>query len=197
MCSIPFSFWFRRCCFGALFCLLTTVVFSQTLGGKSAYAFLKLPATPLQTAAGGVIISYKAEEVGLTSTNPALLSREVSHQINASFHSLLAGTKGYSLTGALYSNQFKTTFGGHISYLDYGTLNATDAAGTVIGEFRPVDFVVQLAASKQYLEKWTYGLAVKFVQSTYGQYQSNAVAADVGVLYFDSTNAFSASVLVK
>jgi hypothetical protein len=66
-----------------------------------------------------------------------------------------------------------------------------------MGEFRPVDYVLQASAAKKYLKKWTYGLTLKFIRSAYGQYRSSAVAADVGVLYHDSINAFSVSVVVK
>jgi hypothetical protein len=169
----------------------------QTLGGNAAYNFIKLPSSPLLAATGGVNVSYKAGEVGLTSNNPALLQPEVSKQVNVSFNAFLASTKAYSLTGAWYAEKIKTTFGGHVSYLDYGTMPNTDAAGNVIGEFRPVDYVAQVSAAKQYLEKWTYGLALKFIHSSYGTYRSSAAAADVGVLYTDSANGISASVVVK
>lgn len=177
--------------------LIPSFAFGQTLGGQSAYNFLKLPSSPILAAAGGVNISNRAGEVGLTAGNPALLNPEVSKLLNVSFNAFLAGAKGYSLTGALHAEKLQTAFGGHISYIDYGSLPNTDAAGNVMGEFRPVDYVVQVSAARQYLEKWNYGLSLKFIQSSYGQFLSSALAADVGVLYTDSANAFSASVLVK
>jgi len=197
MTSIFFCRLSRWWCCVLLSVLIQPSLVAQTLGGKSAYPFLKLPGSPLQAAAGGVNVSNRAGEVGLTAANPALLSRDVSKQLNVSFNALVAGTKGYSLTGALYSEKLQTMFGGHVFYLDYGTLSATDPAGNAMGVFRPVDYVVQVSAAKKYLEKWTYGLAIKFIRSAYGQYRSSAVASDVGVLYHDSVNAVSVSVVVK
>ncbi len=186
------------CCLCALFYLFSpATAFAQTLGGKAAYNFLRLPSSPLLTASGGVNVSYKAGEVGLTANNPALLQPDVSKQINSSFNALLAATKGYSLTGSLHSEKLKTTFGGHITFLDYGSLPNTDAAGNVMGQFRPVDFVIQASAAKSYLQHWTYGMTLKFINSMYGPYKSSAIAADVGLLYHDSVSNFSASVLVK
>lgn len=170
---------------------------AQTLGGRSAYSFLRLPATPLVMASGGVNISYLAGEVGQTATNPALLRKNVSSQINTSFNTFLAGANAYSLTGAYRVEGVETTFGGHLHYLDYGNLPLTDAAGNVSGTFRPVDFVVQASAARTYLQNWTYGLTVKFIHSSYGPFQSGAVAADVGILYTDTASNFSASVVVK
>jgi hypothetical protein len=56
---------------------------------------------------------------------------------------------------------------------------------------------MQLSASRSYLSKWKYGATVKFINSNYGQYRSNGIAVDVGVLYHDSAKLFSASVLAK
>lgn len=179
------------------FCLVSVRGRTQTVGGRAAYSFLSLPSSPLQAAAGGINVSYTAADVGMTTGNPALLRANVSKQLNASFNAFLAGTSGYSLTGALFSEKWQTTFGGHIHFLDYGTLQNTDAAGNVMGQFRPADFVVQASASKRYLENWTYGVTLKFIHSAYGQFRSSALAADVGVLYRDSASRFSAAVVVK
>lgn len=149
------------------------------------------------TAAGGVNTSYRANEVGLTANNPALLQPALTTQINASFNAFLGAVKTYSLTGAYYVEKSKTTFGGHIYFVDYSSIPNTDAAGNRLGDFRPNDFVVQLSAAKKYLDKWTYGGTVKFISSSYQQYSSNAIAVDFGVMFFDSSNNFSASFLAK
>jgi hypothetical protein len=56
---------------------------------------------------------------------------------------------------------------------------------------------MQVSASRKYLEKWDYGLTLKYISSDYGQYSSNAVAVDMGVLFNDTLNGFSASLLAK
>jgi hypothetical protein len=180
--------------------MLVFLVFSkgkaQTLGGQAAYNFLKLPPSPMLSAAGGVNISYKGE-IGATAANPALLQQDVTRQIQSSFNAYIAGTKAYSLTGAFYSEKLATTFGGHVHFLDYGTLPQTDDAGNTMGQFRPIDYVVQASAARQYLQKWTYGLSLKFIRSSYGQYRSAAIAADVGLHYQDSARLFSAGFVVR
>jgi hypothetical protein len=67
----------------------------------------------------------------------------------------------------------------------------------MLGTFRPVDWVMQISASRSYLEKWNYGAALKFINSDYGQYRSNGIAMDVGVLYSDSAKLINASILAK
>ncbi len=149
------------------------------------------------TAAGGINTAYRTAEVSITANNPALLYPELNTQINASFNAFLGAIKTYSLTGAYHAEKSATTFGGHIYFVDYGTIPATDAAGNRAGDFRPRDFVVQASAAKKYLQKWTYGGAIKFISASYQQYSSNALAVDIGVLFLDSAKNFSASLLAK
>lgn len=176
---------------------LPSLAFAQTLGGASAYNFLKLSTSPLATASGGANISYRVGEVSTTATNPALLRPSLSTQINASFSSFLGGIKKHSLNGAYHVEDWQTTFGGHINYTDYGSIPATDAAGNVSGDFRPVDFVVQVSAARKYLERWTYGGTLKFINSSYQNFRSSALAVDIGLNYFDSASRFSASVVAS
>lgn len=177
--------------------LFPAEVTAQTLGGRAAYNFVRLPSSPLLAALGGVNVSYKTDEIGLTANNPALLDSSISRQLNASFHGLMAGTKAYSLTGAWQVDALKTTFSGHIFFLDHGTLPNTDAAGNVMGQFRPLEYVVQASAARPYLENWTLGATLKFIYSSYGLFRSSALAADIGVHYLDSSHQVSASLLIK
>src|SRR3954468_5891986 len=100
-----------------LFASTLCKVNAQTLGGNAVFNFLKLPSTPLLTAAGGVNVSYKTNEVGLSANNPSLLDPDVHSQVNASFNSFLGDIKTYSLTGAYHYEKWNTTFGGHIYFL--------------------------------------------------------------------------------
>lgn len=193
--SFTDRFW--RLLLTVFFCFSAGSILGQTLGGKTAYNFLRLPSSPMQAAAGGVNVSYEAGEVGFTAANPALLEAGLHKQLHLSFNDFIAGTKAAALAGAWFSEKQKTSFGAYVHYLDYGSLPATDAAGNVQGEFKPVDFVVQLAAAKNYLENWSYGIAVKFIHSSYGSFRSAALAADVGVRFRDTARMFSASVVVK
>jgi hypothetical protein len=92
------------------------------------------------------------------------------------------------LPGAYQYNKWNTTFGGHIYFVDYGSIPQTDAAGNVNGNFHPVDYVIQVSAARQYLERWNYGASLKLINSNYQLYTSSAIALDFGVLYSDSSN---------
>lgn len=95
------------------------------------------------------------------------------------------------------SESLQSNFAFGVHYLDYGTISQTDAAGNVLGSFRPGDYVIQLSASRKHLEKWYYGASFKFINSNYGLYRSNGIAMDAGVTYYDSTQFVQLSLVLK
>jgi hypothetical protein len=146
---------------------------------------------------GGINISNITNNIGMSFQNPALLRNQMHNQLNTSFNSFFAGIKNYSLTTGWHLNKTETNIAVGINYFNYGSATQTDASGNVLGSFKPNDYVVQLQASRKYLERWWYGATIKFLSSNYAQYKSNGIAADVAVAYYDSTNQFQASFVVK
>lgn len=170
---------------------------AQTLGGNTVFNFLKLPNTPQLTALGSINVSKISDDIGLAAYNPALLKPGMHTQMNAVFNSFFAGIKVYDLALVYRSDKLNTNFLWSLNYFSYGTIQQTDASGNVFGNLRPVDWSMQVSASRKYMEKWNYGATLKFINSNYGIYRSNGIAMDVGVLYSDSSKLFSASVLAK
>ncbi|HSU28705.1 MAG TPA: type IX secretion system protein PorQ [Chitinophagaceae bacterium] len=171
--------------------------YSQTLGGNSVYNFLKLPNTPQLSSLGGINISQPSDDIGLVFNNPALLKPAMHSQLNAVFNGFYSGIRTYHLSLGYHHEKLKTTFSWGLHYFDYGNTIQTDAAGNILGEFRPVDWVMQVSASRKYMEKWNYGATLKFIHSGYGMYRSSGIAMDIGVLYDDTAHLFSAAVLAK
>jgi hypothetical protein len=170
---------------------------AQTLGGNTVFNFLKLPNTPQLTALGGVNVSQPSTDVGLAFNNPALLTSSMHTQMNAVFNSFYAGIQAYHLSLGYHHPKLNTNFCWGLQYFNYGATQETDASGNLLGQFRPTDWVMQLSASRTYLEKWNYGATIKFISSNYGSYRSNGIAMDVGLLYKDSSSLFSASIVAK
>ena len=176
---------------------ISSCLFGQTIGGSSVFNFLKLPNTPQLTALGGVNVSVTSNDVGLAFNNPALLKKEMHTQMDAVFNSFYAGINAYHLSLAYWQEKLKTNFGWGLTYFDYGKIAETDASGNVLGQITPNDWVMQLSTSRSYLEKWNYGVTIKFISSNYGAYRSNGIALDFGILFTDTANLFSASLLAK
>ncbi|KAA2241983.1 type IX secretion system protein PorQ [Chitinophaga agrisoli] len=175
----------------ALFCciLCCQSLTAQVLGGKSVFPFLDLPAAPQITALGSMNVSQQnTSDLSLAMGNPALLRPSMHAHLQANYTSYFADVKyghcmlGYDATG------IQTTFAASVQYVHYGTLTQTDAAGNVQGAFSPRDIAWQLTASRQYLERWHYGVNLKFIQSRYQQYSAAGLAADVGITYQDTAH---------
>lgn len=177
--------------------LFITPAGAQVLGGRSVFNFLRLSHTPQLTALGGVNISQPSDDIGMTFTNPALFTPAMHSQLNAVFSDFYGGIKVFHLSGGYQHDRLQTDFTGGLHFFSYGSTTETDAGGNVLGKFSPVDWVLQLGASRSYLEKWRYGANLKFISSNYGQYRSAGVAADIAVLFNDTARKFSASFMVK
>jgi hypothetical protein len=181
----------------AVFVLLHMQIFSQTLGGNAAFNFLKLSPAPQLSALGGVNGSVITKDVSMTYHNPALLRPDMHGQIGTNFNLFYAGIRNIHAQGAYYKPSWKTSFGVGVNYFHYGTTEQTDAAGNIMGSFRPYDYVVQVSAGRKYLERWYYGATLKYIQSAYGIYRSNALALDVGLNYFDTSKMIQVSFLAR
>jgi hypothetical protein len=185
----------------ALLILLTGLCFfsarSQTLGGNSVYNFLKLSNTPQLTGLGGINISNQSPDIGLAFNNPALLRSDMHSQATFVFNSFYAGIKNYHLMTGYHHEKWATNFAFGVNYLSYGNIPETDLTGNVLGNFRPVDYVVQVSASRQYKERWHYGATLKFIHSGYGNYRSSGLALDAGLTYTDTANLLQVSLVLK
>ena len=177
--------------------LLLSPVFllAQTLGGRSAYNFLRFPASPQAAALGGINVSQLTDDLSLAFQNPARLSAADHSYMTANFNSLYNGITNYHWMQAYRHPGLKTNFAAGILYFNYGATTQTDASGNILGSLRPRDFVMQVSASREYLTKWRYGVSLKYIASNYGVVRSAAVAADVGVLYRDTVNLLQVSLV--
>ncbi len=178
-----------------LLCILRSP--AQTLGGNAVFNFLSQSNTAQLSALGGVNISTIGNDVGMAFHNPSLLRDGMHQQLSTSFNSFLAGIRNYSLSSAFHAEDMHTNFAVGANYFDYGNITQTDASGLVLGTFRPVDYVVQVSASRQYHERFWYGATLKYINSNYGQYRSSGVAVDLGLSYYDSVNQLQVSMVVK
>ncbi len=170
---------------------------SQTLGGNAVFNFLRQSNTSQLSALGGINVSNLSTDVGLTFHNPALLRPEMHAAASASFNHLFAGVNNYSLTSAYHASNAATTFAAGVNFFDYGSLTQTDAAGNIAGTFKPNDYVVQVMASRKHKANWYYGTTIKFISSTYGQFKSNGIAADVALTFVDTARFLQIGLVVK
>jgi hypothetical protein len=165
--------------------LVFTSIGAQTLGGTSAYNFLRLQLHPQAGALGGRNVSHFGADLGMASENPSLL-RKIHHSVASfNFTSLAPTITGLYAAGAYHLEKSATTLAMGITHLGYGEQIETDAAGNTLGTFRAYDQMLGLTFSRKYNKKWYYGTTLKFINSRYGAYASQGLALDMGLNYCD------------
>lgn len=168
--------------------LLTSTLRAQVTGGQHAFEFLRLPQSPHISSLGGANVAYPEQDVSLALQNPSLMRPSLHNQISLGYNAYYAGISIANLGYGYHVKSLNTSFLLGIQYLNYGSFDAMDNIGHVIGNFRATDYSVSLGASRSYGERWRYGAALKFASSKYADKTAAALMMDVGITYAD-TNA--------
>ena len=88
-------------------------------------------------------------------------------------------------------------FGVGIQYFGYGNIQGADIDGTKTGTFNASDMAFSLTYSHDISDRFRGGITVKYLYSKYEDYSAGAVAADLGINYYDPDHEFSASLVAK
>jgi hypothetical protein len=168
-----------------LSCLLFSFnpIAGQSIGGNAVFNFVTLSPSAKTTALGGLNISHLNADLGMAIHQPAFLNKEMNGQLHLSVKPYLASISQYNFNGAHFINKANTTIGWGVQYMDYGTIPMTDIAGNELGNFRPNEYALHLSAATSYQKNFKIGTSLKFLQSKYGIYHSNGIAADLGIVY--------------
>lgn len=162
----------------------------------SSFAVLKLPASSHVAALGGENISLVEDAPSVGWNNPALFSNVSDCSLGLGFMTYAGGSK---LMGAHFVKAFGERHTGAVSlqYMDFGSMDETDAAGNVLGSFSAKDMVIGASYSYLLSERWTGGATLKTVYSKYADYSSVALAVDLGLNYYDEETDLSLSAAMQ
>lgn len=169
--------------------------FSQN-GGTNAYQFLSASLSARQVSMGGNLFSKYDNDIQLSIYNPALLTEELDNQLMLNFtdhfSDIKQGNMAYAKTIKKIGN-FQTG----IQYVNYGTFTETDAAGNEMGEFNANDVAITLGWGRRLDSTLSIGSNLKFINSTYHDYNSSAIAADVAATYINSKRRISLTLIAR
>ena len=182
-------------------CLLLLACFSLTFATKaqesgSVFNFLNLPVSSHSTTLGGKNVSLVEDDISLAIQNPALLTSVSDKTIGFSFMTYM---QGCNTGAAAYSQQVGKygNWGVHTQFVGYGSTKETLLSGEVVGEIKPLDLCIAGQYSHLLSERWAGGVTAKFIYSHYGPYTSCALAADLGLNYYNEESDFSFSVAAR
>jgi len=172
------------------------LAFSQA--GTGVYQFLDLPVSSRLAALGSINVSLHDNDINFAFQNPALLTSETNNVIGLNMANYLADIK---FGTAVYGRNFgdKNYFALGIQYIDYGNFKYTNETNSQLTEtyFTAKDMALYIMYARPLTNKITVGATLKPVYSVYETYTSYGLAADAGVSYNDSTNLFSAGLVLK
>lgn len=158
--------------------LLSSDLFSQN---NSTYNFLTLNVDARSSALAGSVEAI-VNDVNSIYYNPAGLSTLENTQASVGFFKYLLDINSGS---AAYSQQYKDIgyFGIGIRYINYGNFEKYDETYTNTGTFGANDIAVSFCYANKYIDRLHYGVNAKFIYSSYDEYSSTAIAADLGLMY--------------
>ena len=179
-----------------LFLATCTILCTAAQESGSVFNFLNLPVSAHTIALGGKNISLVEDDISLAMQNPALLTGVSNHTVGFSFMNYM---QGCNTGAAAYSQQVgeRGAWGANVQFVGYGSTKETLLSGEIVGEFKPLDLCIAGQYSHILSERWAGGVTAKFIYSHYGPYSSCALAADLGLNYFDEELDLSLSMAAR
>lgn len=172
---------------------LTNAVAQQA---NSAYNVLELSTAAHTTALGGKNISLVEDDPTAGWSNPAMLSGVSDLSVGLNFMTYTASTSwmGASFVKAVGERHSVAAMA---QYMNYGSMDETNAEGGVIGSFSAKDIVVGGGYSYLLSDRWAGGANLKWLFSNMADYSAVAMTVDLGLNYLDEENDLSVSATVQ
>jgi len=164
--------------------------------GRNAYSFLTIPTSSHVFGLGGTNISLIDDDVTLVEQNPALLGPEMDKQVSFSYMHYMGSS---NFAGVRYGSGAgeHAAWAVGLRYLNYGEMTGYDEFGQETGSFTPSDIVVEGNYAHDFTYRLRGGISIKGIYSDYERYSAFALAADLGLNYYDDERDMSLSVAFK
>lgn len=176
--------------------LLPAALSARAQKTSTAYDFLNIPTSSHSFALGGAGIAIVDDDVTLIDQNPALLGAEIDRQLAFGYMHWLGSSNFASARYGMAAGE-RGAWSVGIRYLNYGTMTQTDADGTVGQTFTPQDIVAGGTYSHDFTDRLRGGITLNMVYSNYEQYTAFALAADLGLNWYDDEKDLSLSVVLR
>lgn len=164
--------------------------------GANAYSYLDVATSTRAIALGGYGIACVSPDVMLTDQNPALLGPETGVTLGLGYMRWFGSS---NFAAARYSHPAgeRGAWAAGIRYLDFGQIDSYQPDGSYIGTFKPQDIVAEGTYSHDFTDRIRGGITAKLAYSNYEEYTACALAADLGINYYDDEHDLSLSAVIK
>lgn len=187
---------FRNKYFYGLIASFSMVSSMYGQGGNTAYDFLEIPSSSYVFGMGGVNISSIHSDMDLASQNPALIGPENDKELKLGYMHYYGSSNFASVRYGQAAGE-RGAWAAGIRYLNYGNFQGYDNNGTYTGTFTAQDIVFEGTYAHDFTYRLRGGINVKMVYSAYEQYSAFAMAADLGLCYYDDNHDLSLGLTLK
>lgn len=164
--------------------------------GANAYSFLEVSSATHALALGGYGIAVSSPDPMLVDQNPGLLGPEIE-RVAAISYMRYFGSSNFAAARFAHSAGERGAWAIGVRYLDYGSIDGYNQDGSYTGTFKPQDIAVEGTYSHDFTDRLRGGINAKLIYSNYEEYTAVALAADLGINYYDEEKDLSLSAVIK
>lgn len=164
--------------------------------GANAYSFLDVSSDTHALALGGYGIAVSSPDPMLVDQNPGLLGPEIG-RVAALSYMRYFGSSNFAAVRFAHSAGEHGAWAVGIRYLDYGSIDGYNQDGSYTGTFKPQDISVEGTYSHDFTDRLRGGINTKIIYSNYEEYTAVALAADLGINYYNEEKDLSLSAVIK
>lgn len=160
---------------------LGKVTLAQSKAGQTSAEFLKVG---FGARAAGMGDAFGAVASGANASywNPAGLMSSEDHQLTVSHFSWYQKIS-IEQAAASFNVNDQLAVGGHLTFVNYGTVNGYDNNGEFTNELSLSDFTVGLSVGYSVNDDISVGVTGKYISESVEDYKGTAMAADFGIIY--------------
>lgn len=173
---------------------LVPQAYSQ-IGGEYTYQFLNLTNSARMAALGGNQVALNdSTDLNISYNNPSLLRPDMQNMLAFNYVDYFAGIN-YGYAAYSFGTPLPGNFAVGMHYINYGQFIEALPNGEKTGAtFNAAEYALNLIWSNQY-KRIAYGISLKPILSSFENYQSIGLAADLGLSLF-SKNKLTVTSLV-
>lgn len=164
--------------------------------GVNAYSFLDVSGSTHARGLGGYGIAVSSPDVMLVEQNPGLLGPEIG-SVAALGYMRYFGSSNFASLRFGHSAGERGAYAIGLKYIDFGSIDGYTPDGSFTGTFKPQDFSLEGTYSHDFTDRLRGGISLKFIFSNYEEYSAMALAADLGINYYDPEHHLSLSAVIK
>lgn len=174
---------------------ISSVAVAQSQSGR-VYEFINLPSTARITAMGGYAVPGLDKDLGMALFYPSLLTSDLSRQLSLNFVDYF-GDISYGTAAMNYGFERAGNFSFSVQYISYGNFIEADEFGNQLGEFNAGEYAIGVGWGRKLTERFSIGSNLKAIFSTFEEYSSFGLAADVSVSYLDPERMIASGLVFR